>query len=194
MKKDIDRVLLSKETIAKRVEEMGQQIAADLKAVSDKPAEVVLVPILTGSIVFLADLIRHLPQKLRIGVISVSSYPDATTESKGATIRGAIPDSLAGKHVIIVDDILDSGQTIELVREIIREQNPATLWTCVFTRKDRPVAKEIDVEYVGFEIPDEFVVGYGLDYNDYYRNLPDLVTLKPEAINPATQEHANASS
>lgn len=182
MHNDIQSILLDRTRIAQRVAELGKQIAGDLENLADHPTDVVLVPILTGSIVFLADLIRHLPQKLRIGVISVSSYPGKSMTSKGVSIRSALPPSLAGRHVVIIDDILDSGQTIAMVREIIQEQEPASVWACVLLRKDRPEAMTVPVEYVGFDIPDEFVVGYGLDYDDYYRNLPDIVTLRKEAL------------
>ncbi len=182
MHNDIDTILYSREQIAQRVKELGREIAEDLEREIDHPNEIVLVPILTGSIVFLADLIRYLPQKLRIGVVSISSYPGKSTASKGAKMRSVLPPNLEGKHVIVVDDILDSGQTITLIRSIIKEQNPATLWTCVMLRKKIESAMKVPVEYVGFDIPDSFVVGYGLDYDDFYRNLPDIVTLKPEAI------------
>lgn len=182
MQKDIEKVLFYREQIAARVAELGREITADLERLSDDLPEVVLVPILTGSIVFVADLIRYLPQKLRIGVVSVSSYPGKSLTSKGVSIRSAMPKSLLGKHVLIIDDILDSGQTIQMVKSIIMEQNPATLWTCVMLRKDIKNDRDVVAEYVGFDIPDEFVVGYGLDYNDYYRNLPDIVTLRREIM------------
>lgn len=183
MHQDIARVLIDSERIAARVAEMGREIAADITSQTQgNEAEVVLVPVLTGSIVFVADLIRHLPHKLRIGVVSVSSYPGRSRQSRGASMRGVLPDNLAGKHVLIIDDILDSGSTIRLLQEIIAEQQPATLRTCVFLRKERESARDINVDYVGFHIPDEFVVGYGLDYNDYYRNLPEIAILRPEAL------------
>lgn len=182
MHNDIKHILLDRNRIAARVKELGRQIATDLEKLADHPTDIVLVPILTGSIVFVADLIRHLPLKLRIGVISVSSYPGKSRTSRGVSIRSTLPPSLKGRHVLIIDDILDSGQTIDMVREIIREQQPVTVWTCVLLRKDRPDAMKVPVEYIGFDIPDEFVVGYGLDYDDYYRNLPDIVTLRKEAL------------
>lgn len=182
MHNDVDRILFGRQEIAARVAQLGRAIAEDLDALAEHPTEIVLVPILTGSMIFVADLVRHLPQKLRIGVMSVSSYPGKSIESKGALIRGALPDHLAGKHVLIVDDILDTGQTLTLVRDIIREQNPADVHICVLLRKDRPEAHMFPVDYLGFDIPNEFVVGYGLDYNDYYRNLPDIVTLRVEAL------------
>lgn len=182
MKRDVERVLYTREQIAERVEELAAAISRDLEDMDADPGEIVLVPILTGSIVFVADLIRHLPQKLRISVISVTSYPGKSMSSRGAALRGAIPDNLGGRHVLIVDDILDSGNTIRLVRSIIKEQEPASVRTCVMLRKRIPSALGTEVSYVGFDIEDVFVVGYGLDYDDYYRNLPDIVTLRPDAL------------
>ncbi|MFG0330027.1 MAG: hypoxanthine phosphoribosyltransferase [Phycisphaerales bacterium] len=182
MKSDIDRVLYHRRDIAARVEELGRAIARDLDGLEGHPSEIMLMPILTGSLVFVADLIRHLPQKLQIGVVSVSSYPGKSMESKGAALRSEIPENLEGRHVVIVDDILDSGGTIQLVQSIIEERRPESVRTCVLLRKKRESAMKVRVDYVGFDIPDEFVVGYGLDYDDYYRNLPDIVTLRAEAL------------
>ncbi|MCK4871564.1 MAG: hypoxanthine phosphoribosyltransferase [Phycisphaerales bacterium] len=185
---DIDRVLIDRDRIAARVAELGRQIAADLERdtkrhPSDEHAgEIVLVPILTGSIIFLADLIRSMPLKMQIRVISVSSYAGRTTQSRGAQLAGELPPDIEGSHVLIVDDILDSGRTIRLVRKLIAERKPATLRTCVLLRKEIPEAMATPCDYVGFDVPNEFIVGAGLDYNGYYRNLPDLVTLRPEAM------------
>jgi hypoxanthine phosphoribosyltransferase len=163
---DIDEVLLTAEQIDARIREMGRQIAQDLDAL-DQDAEVVLVPILTGAIVFLADLVRHLPLKLKIDVVTISSYPGTTTSSKGAALVGALPRD---------------GGTVRLIREELARHEPATLQCCVLLRKTIPPALATPCEYVGFDIPDKFVVGFGLDYDHYYRNLPYIGTLKPEAI------------
>lgn len=160
---------------------MAEEIRQDLESL-DEPGEVVLVPILTGSIIFIADLMRCLPHKIRIGVIAASSYPGKSTSSQGVSISSELPAGLEGKHVLIVDDILDSGSTIRRVREEIDQRKPRSLRTCVLLRKQTEAAMGTPCEYVGFDIPDEFVVGYGLDYDDYYRNLPDIGTLKREAM------------
>lgn len=181
---EIDRVLIDGPSIAARVRELGARIAADLQADCARTGtdHVVLVPILTGAIVFVADLIRQMPLKLSLGVVAVSSYPGRTMRSKGAAIRSEIPTDLAGKHVLIVDDILDSGRTLGLVRRLIAEQRPASLRICVLLRKELPQgrAEEVPAEYVGFEIPDAFVVGYGLDYDGFYRNYPQIAVLKQD--------------
>ena len=181
MQADIDRILISSEDIARRVTELGRAIEADLTALDDA-AEIVLVPVLTGSIIFVADLMRELSIKLRISVTTVSSYPGTATASTGARLDGALPDDLAGRHVLIVDDILDSGGTIRLIRGAIEERGASSVRACVLLRKLIDSARNTPCEYVGFDIPDEFVVGYGLDYDDYYRNLPEIGVLKPEAM------------
>jgi hypoxanthine phosphoribosyltransferase len=177
---EMDEVLIDEARIAARVREMGAQLAADLQREVERSASdrIVLIPILTGAVVFIADLIRHMPLKLSLGVVAVSSYPGRTMESKGAAIRGEMPKDLAGKHVVIVDDILDSGQTLGLIRDLVLEQQPATLRICVMLRKDVPRRVPVDVDYVGFDIPDAFVVGYGLDYDGFYRNYPRIGTLR----------------
>lgn len=171
------RILVTRENIAARVRELGRTIAADLESAGD--GEVVIIPVMTGALVFGADLIRELPLKLSLKLVAVSSYPGASMASKGAKLASEIPSDLAGKHVLVIDDILDSGQTLAMVRELVEKQNPATMRICVLLKKPNAVRKrEVSVEYVGFEIPDEFVVGYGLDYDGFYRNLPHIATLK----------------
>ena len=180
---EVERVLIDQERIGARVRELGRQISRDLLEDIARSGNdhIVLVPILTGSIVFVADLIRQMPLKLSLGVVAVSSYPGRSMQSKGAAIRGELPRDLAGKHVLIVDDILDTGRTLSLVRSVIAEQKPASLRLCVLLRKLIPRAEEVTAEYVGFDIPDEFVVGYGLDFDGYFRNYPGVAVLKREA-------------
>lgn len=181
MERDIDRILIDRNAIAGRIAELAQEIRRDLDGL-EGDGEIVIVPILTGSIIFVADLMRCLPHKIRIGVVTATSYPGTATISQGATLAGELPDNLEGKHVLVVDDILDSGNTIRMVREQITRRNPRSVRVCVLLRKEREAAMNTPCEYVGFDIPDEFVVGYGLDYDDYYRNLPDIGTLKEEAM------------
>jgi len=181
MLRDIERVLIDREAIDRRVRALGGAIVRDLEGDGASEAELVIVPILTGSVIFVADLIRHLPLKLRLEVAGVTSYPGTSMESKGASMRHDLPRTLGGKHVLVVDDILDSGQTLDLVSRLIREQKPASLRTCVLLRKPGKAKVPFEPEYVGFDIPDEFVVGYGLDYDGYYRNYPEIATLRPEA-------------
>ena len=187
MIRDVDKVLIDRGTIARRVHEMGEEIAADIHHLlgegADDSNQVVIVPVMTGAMVFTADLVRQMPIKLSFGLVAVSSYPGKSLTSKGAIIRSELPTNLAGKHVIIVDDILDSGQTLALVKRLIEEQSPASVRVCAFLwKRIDGYEPPIYADYVGFEIPDEFVVGYGLDYDGYYRNHPEIVTLKGEAL------------
>ncbi|GAB4189181.1 MAG: hypoxanthine phosphoribosyltransferase [Phycisphaeraceae bacterium] len=182
MQDDIEHVLIDRDTIQRRIDELAVTIAKDLEAeTADGPGEITLVPILTGSIIFLADLIRRLPIPMQIRVMTVTSYPGTATTSQGASIEASLtklPEDLSNNHVLVIDDILDSGNTLRQVRQTIEKRNPISLRTCVLLRKQIPSAMSFPVDYVAFDIPNEFVVGYGLDYNDYYRNLPDIVTLK----------------
>jgi len=177
---DIDRILIDRRTIAERIGTLGAEIARDLAALPGD-VDIVLLPILTGSIMFVADLMRHLPYKLRIDVVTASSYPGGSTRSTGRPIFSALPEKLDGKFVLIVDDILDSGTTIRRLRGELERRGPRAVRACVLLRKARESAHATPCEYVGFDIPDEFVVGFGLDYDDYYRNLPDIGILREEA-------------
>jgi hypoxanthine phosphoribosyltransferase len=190
---EIDRTLITREQIASRVAELGERIAADLThalhADGHHPHDedrVVLVPIMTGAVVFVADLIRTMPVKFRIEVLGVSSYPGQTVRSKGAQLRSELPETMQGKHVLVIDDILDSGRTLSLVQTLILEQSPASLRTCVLLSKDVERAAIVTPDYQGFEIPDEFVVGYGLDYDGYYRNLPEIAVLRAGELSAET--------
>jgi hypoxanthine phosphoribosyltransferase len=189
MRRHIDRVLLDRRTIAHRVEELADQIAGDFtgavgEAALDRsePAALTLVPLMSGSVIFLADLMRCLPLMMRVRLISVQAYPDKSTHNQGVQVAEASFEDLAGTHILLVDDVLDSGRTLQTVRERVARCRPASVRACVLLRKQRPVAMDVPVNYVGFDIPDEFVVGYGLDYDGYYRNLPEVVTLTEEAM------------
>jgi hypoxanthine phosphoribosyltransferase len=192
MLRDVARILIDRERIARRVEQLGTRIAEDIRADLERHGHldehgeaadrVILIPILTGSIVFVADLIRHMPLKLSLELVAVSSYPGKSMESKGVSLRGDIPQTLAGKHVLIIDDILDSGQTLLSVKRLVQEQNPASCRLCALLEKTGKKRVDVIADYVGFQIPDEFVVGYGLDYDGYYRNLPEIAVLRPQAV------------
>jgi hypoxanthine phosphoribosyltransferase len=186
MQRFVEQVLITHASIAQRVRELAAEITADHAGTPDGArAEVTIVPVLTGAMIFCADLIRHLPMRMKIGLLAVSSYPGTSMRTKGSTVlsESGICEGRAGvghvkgRHVLLIDDVLDSGGTIRLVREMVQRQEPASVKTCVLLRKPTEGARRTPVDYVGFDIPDEFVVGYGLDYDDYYRNLPDIVTL-----------------
>jgi hypoxanthine phosphoribosyltransferase len=185
MVNDIDRVLVTRQQIAQRVRELAAQITAD-HTTAEGETEITLIPILTGAMVFCADLMRHMPVRMRIGLMTVSSYPGQSLRTQGSSVLGSQLADIRGRHVLLLDDILDSGGTLRLVVPLLNEMGPASVKVCVLLRKDRPTAMETPADYVGFEIPDEFVVGYGLDFGDYYRNLPDIVTLKPAVYTTPT--------
>ena len=173
----LGRVLVSADAIRARMPELAREIVAWIGQGDD---EVVLVPVMTGAFIFAADLVRHMPVQMRISLVTVSSYPGAATSSQGVRPLGALPVNLEGRRVLLVDDILDSGKTISWLREQFMQQRPRQLATAVLLRKTTDVALATPCEFVGFDIPDEFVVGCGLDYDGCFRNLPDVRVLHPE--------------
>jgi hypoxanthine phosphoribosyltransferase len=177
MQEDIRAILIDRFTIQARVYKIAQQIAADYQVASRGGDDLLLMPLLTGSIIFMADLVRHLPVRMRIDVLAVSSYPGRATTSQAPRVLYPTTFDVAGKHVLVIDDILDSGRTLQTVTNLLKEQHAASIKTCVLLKKMLPTAPALTADYTGFEIPDEFVVGYGLDYNGYYRNLPDIAVL-----------------
>ena len=167
------QVLIPRRQIAKRVETVAEQIDA---CYGREPF--VILTVLAGSIVFLSDLIRHLTGPLEIAFTAVRSYPGPATRSNGAETILPVETDLAGRHVMILDDILDSGRTLSLLRETVVGQRPASCRACVLLRKDRPeLSDRPAADFVGFDVPDRFAVGYGLDYDGLYRNLPDICIL-----------------
>src|SRR5579872_7162564 len=180
MHSDIEGILISQQRIAARIKELAAQITADHSPSKLDGGEITIVPIMTGAMIFTSDLIRQIPIAMKIGMMTVSSYPGKSVQSRGSQMLANQVGEITGRHVLVVDDILDSGGTIHMVVPALREMGAASVKSCVLLRKDRPTAHAVHVDYVGFEIPDKFVVGYGLDYNDYYRNLPDIVTLKEQ--------------
>lgn len=178
MMQDIERILIARDAISDRVRALALEITHDIEQRGDD-AEIVLVAVMTGSIIFVSDLMRNLPMKIRIQLMTASSYVGETTTNTQDPVLGALPD-VAGKHVLLVDDILDSGKTLTRVREELETLKPNSIDTCVLLRKKLPSAMTVPCTYVGFDIEDEFVVGYGLDYDDYYRNFPDIAVINPK--------------
>jgi hypoxanthine phosphoribosyltransferase len=174
LKKDIKEVLLTKEVIQERVMEMGREIDRHFHG-----REIIIITLLDGAIVFTADLIRNLAIPLRLDCLRVSSYGDSTDPETAPRILSSLKSDVSGKHVLIVDDILDTGNTLQSVSNEVLSQKPASVHTCVFL--DKPDRREngFKADWSGFSIPDEFVVGYGLDYAGKYRQLPYVGTLKP---------------
>ena len=169
-------ILIPAERIQKRVNELGREIAATYP---DNEA-VTIVGVLTGCLVFLADLIRHLDLPLRIALIQASSYRGAATSPGELRIQPDISLDVRGRNVLILDDILDTGQTLRHLVEHLRELEPLSIKVAVLLRKQGRQRFEVTADFIGFEIPNEFVVGYGLDYNDEYRYLPHVAVLPSE--------------
>lgn len=175
MLNDLDHILLTEEQIAKRVEEIGAAIARDYAG--KKP---LMVCILKGSTVFFADLIRKIPLPMDLEFMTASSYGAATVSSGRVVIKSDLDEKIKGRDVILVEDIVDSGRTLKYIRDDMSGKGVASIRiTTLLSKPDRRVT-DVPVEYVGFTIPDEFVVGYGLDYDQAYRNLPMIGVLKPE--------------
>ena len=163
-------VILSRETIARRVKEIASEIANDYG--KDKP--LVIVGILTGAAFFLTDLAREMPEGMdvRVDFMSVASYGDNTQSSGVVRIFHDLKSSIENKNVIVVEDIVDSGLTLSHLLGLLKGRNPKSLKVCVLLDKYERRKTEVKVDYCGFRIPDKFVVGYGLDYKGYFRNLP----------------------
>jgi hypoxanthine phosphoribosyltransferase len=173
---DIGEILLTEEQIATRVAELGAQIGTDY---ADR--KLTLVSVLKGSLPFMADLMRAIPSPVRIDLMEVSSYGGTATESSGLVrILKDLSATIEGEDVLIVEDIIDTGLTLNYLVRYLRGKNPQSLKIC--TLLDKPARRLVDipVDYIGFTIPDQFVVGYGLDYGEYYRNLRFVGVLRPE--------------
>lgn len=170
----IDRILLTEDKIRTRVAELGAEISRDY---ADK--ELLLVGVLKGAVVFMADLARAITCPVAIDFVAVSSYGTATKTSGVVRILKDLDEDIKGRHVLIAEDILDTGLTLRYLLKLFRNRQPASLHVCTFVAKEGKQRVPIECRYTGFAIPDEFVVGYGLDFDERYRNLPYIATLKP---------------
>ncbi len=179
MERDIKKILISEAQLQARIRELGQQLTADYAGKNP-----VVIGVLKGVVIFYADMIRQLQVPCQMDFMWVSSY--AGTDSTGnLVVRKDISTQIKGRHVLILEDIYDTGNSLTFIREHLLEKEPASLRIC--TLLDKPSRRKAGItlqpEYVGFTVPNEFVVGYGLDYNEHYRNLPYVGVLKPEAYN-----------
>jgi len=175
MDKDIQKILITEEEIKKRVRELAEDISKEYKEMFPH-----LVCILKGATVFLTDLIREMNIYLSLDYLGISSYGASTKSSGIIKITKDLDHSIEDRNVLIVEDIVDTGLTLTYLREILSARKPLSLKSCALLNKKIRRKIEVPVEYYGFEIPDEFVVGYGLDFNEKYRNLPYISVLKPE--------------
>lgn len=175
MDKDIQKILIKEEEIKKRVTELANELSKDYKESFPH-----LVCVLKGATVFLTDLIREMNIYLSLDFLGISSYGASTKSSGIIKITKDLDHSIENRHVLIVEDIVDTGLTLSYLREMLSARKPLSLKACALLNKKVRRKIEVPVEYYGFEIPDEFVVGYGLDFNEKYRNLPYISVLKPE--------------
>lgn len=178
-REEVERVLITEDDIARRIMEMARKIQRDFTN-----RELVVVSLLNGTVMFLADLIRHLSLPLRLDFIGVSSY-GAGTKSGQLVFTKELRLDVRGRDVLLVDDILDTGKTMVRVLEKLRRLEPKRIKTCVLLNKAARRTENVEADYVGFEIPDFFVIGYGLDYAERYRNLPFVGVLRPSVYKQA---------
>jgi hypoxanthine phosphoribosyltransferase len=183
---EMQRVLISKAALARRVRELSHEIGRDFAG-----RELVVVAVLNGTVMFLADLLRHLALPLRLDFIGVSSY-GAGTESGEMVFTKELRLDVRGRDVLLVDDILDTGKTLKRVVAKVQQLEPRRLRTCVLLEKAERRVEEVRADYVGFNIPDLFVVGYGLDYAERYRNLPFVGVLHPDLYKTVSRDGVNA--
>ena len=175
MLKDIESILYSEEQLHKRVQELGEQITRDYQG-----KDLLMIGVLKGSVVFMTDLMRSIDLDLAIDFMAVSSYGSGTTSGEVRILKD-LNRSVKDKDILIVEDILDSGRTLSYLTEMLWNRRPASVRICTLLDKpDRRVVENIQPSYVGYVIPDAFVVGYGLDYDEHYRHLPYIGILKPE--------------
>lgn len=174
MQDDIEKVLLSEEEIQEIVTRVGAEVSRDYRG-----KNLVLVSVLKGSVVFMADLMRAIDIPLSIDFMVVSSYGNGTESSGKVKIIKDLDLDLSGQDLLLVEDILDTGRTLNNLREILKMRSPSSIKICTFLDKPERRQADIAADYVGARVPDEFVVGYGLDYSQRYRNLPYLGVLKP---------------
>ncbi|MDR7426435.1 MAG: hypoxanthine phosphoribosyltransferase [Armatimonadota bacterium] len=172
---DIDEVLIPEAALQARIRELGQAVSRDYDG-----KDPLLVGILIGAFVFLSDLLRHISIPCGVDFMATSSYGAATESSGIVRILKDLDQSIEGRHVLIVDDIIDTGLTMDYLLETLRARYPASLRVCALLDKVPRRRRHVRIDYRGFEIPDKFVVGYGLDYSGLYRNLPFICVLKPE--------------
>jgi hypoxanthine phosphoribosyltransferase len=179
---EVARVLITDQQIARRVRQLTRQLERDFAG-----RDLVIVALLNGTVIFLADLVRHLSLPLRLDFIGVSSYA-AGTESGELVFTKQLRLDVRGRDVLVVDDILDTGRTLKRVLAVLRQHRPRRIRTCVLLEKKGRRVEKVRADYVGFQIPDLFVVGYGLDYVECFRNLPFVGVLRPEAYESGIQE------
>ena len=175
LENDVKETLFTASELAVRVQELGEQIGSDYHG-----RELLVIGVLKGANMFLGDLIRHIDLPIEVDFIAASSYGNATESSGVVRIMKDLDYPIEGRHVLLIEDLIDTGLTLHYLAENLKSRGPASFRIC--TLLDKPERRKVDirVDYKGFDIPDEFIVGYGIDYSQKYRNLPYIATLKPE--------------
>ena len=177
MRGDLERVLFDEPAIHRRLDDIAAQISNDYREL-----DLTVIAVLHGSLMFVADLLRRIPLPLKLDCLSVASYHGKGRSSGAVVFKQITVPDVAGRDVLILDDILDSGHTLAAVRETLEKAKPRSIRVCVLLSKKKQRAREVYTHYVGFEIEDEFVVGYGLDFRERYRNLPYIGVLRQELL------------
>ena len=175
MEQDIQRVLFTQERLKSRVAEIAREIERDYEG-----REIMLISVLRGSFIFMADLCREIQLPCTLDFMSVSSYGTGTSSSGQVQITKDLSEDITGRHILVVEDILDSGNTLNYLLRILENRHPASIRLCALLDKPERRVKPVELHFRGFTVPDDFVVGYGLDYAEKYRNLPYIGVLKPE--------------
>ncbi len=176
---DIASVLITSDEIQDKVAELADRIAADYGDPGEHEPDLLLVGVLKGAVMFMTDLARRLPLPTQLEFMAISSYGSATSSSGVVRILKDLDRDISGRHVLIVEDIIDSGLTLSWLRKNLESRGPASLRVVTLLRKPEAAKLDVDVAYIGFDIPNEFVVGFGLDYAERYRDLPYIGTLDP---------------
>lgn len=176
MVEDIKEVLVSTEALADRVRELGEAISADYAG-----KEILMIGVLRGAVIFMADLARAVKVPVALDFMAVSSYGASSSSSGVVRILKDLDENIEGKHLLIVEDIIDTGLTLKYLLENLKSRKPASIRICTLLNKPSRRKADVPIDYNGFDVPDYFVVGYGLDYAEKYRNLPFIGVLKPEA-------------
>ena len=174
---DVKEVLISSSEIQGKLREMGETITQDYRG--ERP---LLIGVLRGAVIVLGDLMRYIDLPCEIDFMDISSYGTGTSSSGVVRILKDLEEDITGRHVLVVEDIIDTGLTLSYLLRSLQARKPASLEICALLTKPSRRRVELDVKYLGFEVPDEFVVGYGLDFAGAYRNLPDICVLKPEVF------------
>ncbi|HMH04065.1 MAG TPA: hypoxanthine phosphoribosyltransferase [Candidatus Udaeobacter sp.] len=177
MRGDLERVLFDEPAIHRRLDDIAAQVSSDYR-----DRELTVIAVLHGSLMFVADLLRRIPLPLKLDCVSVASYHGKAQSSSEVVFKEVTVPDVVGRNVLILDDILDSGHTLAAIRERLDTAKPRSIRVCVLLSKKKQRAREVNADYVGFEIEDEFVVGYGLDFRERYRNLPYIGVLRKELL------------